>query len=211
MFIMLERLKITCYNGWLLRFMTRYQQETAAWKQELLHLIQKVQQGDEAGLSQLYDKTVSKVYSLAYRIVQNAQDAEEVTCDVYTQVWKSAGRYDLARGEVMAWLMVICRSRALDCLRRQGQPVVDTSTDLADTTASADRLPDDLLVALQEGFAVTAALASLSEMQRQVIQLAYFRDLSHSEIAEHLSIPLGTVKSHVRRALQVLNKQLAFE
>lgn len=177
---------------------------------ELMALVLAVASQDETALARLYDGTVSRVYGLALAMAGNQADAEEVVCDVYLQVWRRAAQYDERRGSVLAWLLVNCRSLALDLLRRRrsrekGQEPLDVHTlDAADEGLSAE----ELLNLVQEGTAVHRALSELPEIQCRLIGLAYFRDMSHQEIAELLQLPLGTVKSHIRRGLQHMRKYI---
>jgi RNA polymerase sigma-70 factor (ECF subfamily) len=169
--------------------------------------------GDKDALSDLYDSTVSKVHGLVSAIVHNAADAEEVTCDVYTQLWQTAASFDPSRGCVLSWLLSIARSRALDCLRRQrsslrlfgeqsanGEPVVCEPVE--------HESPENMLDALQARSVVRSALEQLSPERRRLICLAFFDDLSHSEIAELTGLPMGTIKSHLRRAMHSLRDLL---
>jgi RNA polymerase sigma-70 factor (ECF subfamily) len=175
-------------------------------------LVQAMARGDSAALSELYEQTVSQVFAIARGMLRSKEDAEEVVCDVYLSAWQRASSYDPKRGSVMAWLAVVTRNRAIDVLR-QRRPVI--SLDDMDNEALAASLagqalcPEQLLQQFQSGTAVHRALATLSEQRRQLLGLAFFQDLSHQEIAAHVGLPLGTVKSHVRRALAALQAELA--
>ena len=163
--------------------------------------------GDAAALADLYDSTVAKVHAIVKAIVRNPADAEEVTCDVYTQAWQTAGHFDPARGSVMTWLMCIARSRALDCLRRRrGRTRLfderSASEDVQDTAVYVS--PERLLNLFQSRSAIRMALEQLPAERRRLVGLAFFDDLSHSEIAELTGLPLGTIKSHLRRAIHSL-------
>lgn len=175
--------------------------------------LKAIVQGDTAALSELYDSTVAKVHGLVKAIVHNSADAEEVTCDVYTQVWQTASNFDPSRGFVLSWLLTIARSRALDCLRRQRSK----SRVFSETPASAEppaveavehESPEHMLDAFQSRSAVRSALEQLSPERRRLICLAFFEDLSHSEIAELTGLPMGTIKSHLRRAMHSLRGML---
>jgi len=172
--------------------------------------IAQISRGDEQALGQLYDATLGRVYGLALRITRNAQAAEEVAEDVYWQVWRQALRFDAARGHAIGWLLTITRSRALDSLRRadeaQAHPQPET---LIAVEASKDGDPQDLLEATQRDHRLHAALATLDALPRQLLALAFFRGLTHEEIAAQCALPLGTVKSHIRRALAALKRVLA--
>ena len=164
---------------------------------------------DEPSLGRLYDLTVSRVYAVALRFMRHADLAEEVVSDVYLQVWRDAHRYDAGRGRVLAWLLVISRSRALDLLRRQDEAFSHPDPhELVDEADAGQNTAHDLLEASRQGTALHAAIATLTPLQRQLLSLAFFRGLSHSEIVEHCGLPLGTVKTHIRRALAALRDVL---
>ncbi|MEP7154623.1 MAG: sigma-70 family RNA polymerase sigma factor [Betaproteobacteria bacterium] len=166
---------------------------------------------DQKALARLYDLTVSRVYAIALRIVRHADMAGEVVSDVYMQVWRDAHRYDDERGKVLAWLLVIARSRSLDFLRRQDEAFShpDPHALVSESESETRKCnPQDLLEATQAGSAVRAAMLRLSPLQRQLLSLAFFRGLTHTEIVEHSGIPLGSVKTHIRRALAILRNTL---
>lgn len=179
---------------------------------ELLACVDGIAGGDETALARLYDATVSRVYGVALRIVRQPESAEEVVTDVYMQVWKDAARYDASRGRVIAWLLIITRSRALDFLRRADEafshPEPLTLISEAEDNGGG---PLDLLAATRDSGALQKALSVLTPIQRQLLSLAFFKGLSHSEIVEHAGIPLGSVKTHIRRALAELRKTLEID
>ena len=175
----------------------------------LADLVARMQRRDEAALAELYDLLVARVLSLALRMVQTRADAEEVAIDVFAQAWDTAERFDAERGNVMAWLLTICRSRSLDLLRRR------TARQNAEDRLAAEPLtedsasgPEDLLAIVETGSIVHAALRELSPERRQVLSLAYLRGYTQEEIATFTGLPLGTVKSHVRRSLSELREHL---
>jgi RNA polymerase sigma-70 factor, ECF subfamily len=173
-------------------------------------LIRCVAAGDQQALAALYDATSRTVYGLLLRILADASVAEEVLLDVYSQVWRQAAAYSEARGTPLAWLTTIARSRAIDRLRRgrlerQRTEPLDALTQVAGAVnASAE---DDLRVR-ELGAVVRAALEALAPEQREVIELAYYGGLSHSEIAAARNIPLGTVKTRTRLGLMRLREML---
>lgn len=159
--------------------------------------------GDETGMSLLYDATLGHVYGLAMRVTRDQDAAEDVAAETYLQAWQQAGRYDSERGPPLAWLLNMARSRALDYLRRQGAVMSDNVT-LTDEQHLQEQSSEDdplsLVMALQRDTRLREAIASLSPVAQQLLGLAFFRGLSHGEIAELTDLPLGTVKSHLRRA-----------
>lgn len=173
-------------------------------------LIAAVGRGDEQALGRLYDLTLGRVNGLVLRITRNAQAAEEVVEDVYWQVWRQALRFDPARGNALAWLLTMARSRALDHLRRADEATAHPEPEtLVSLEESREGDPQDLLDATQQNRLLHAALAGLDALPRQLVALAFFRGLTHEEIAQQADLPLGTVKSHIRRALIALREVLA--
>jgi RNA polymerase sigma-70 factor (ECF subfamily) len=176
-----------------------------AWKE----YVGRAADGDQSGLADLYDESSSLVYSVALRMLGHREDAEEVTLDVYTQVWRTAASYDPSRGTVAAWLVTQARSRAIDRMRARGgrmereQPMVK----FFDLEADAPS-PEQESEAGQRRRRLLAALATLAPEQREAIQLAFFSDLTHGELASHLGQPLGTVKSRIRLGMIKLREQL---
>jgi len=172
--------------------------------------IAQISRGDEQALGHLYDATLGRVHGLALRITRNRQAAEEVAEDVYWQVWRQAPRFDAGRGSAMSWLLTITRSRALDSLRRDDEADAHPEPEtLLAAEVSQEGDPQDLLEATQRDARLHAALAGLDALPRQLLALAFFRGLTHEEIAAQAELPLGTVKSHIRRALAVLKSVLA--
>jgi RNA polymerase sigma-70 factor (ECF subfamily) len=166
---------------------------------ELEALIGRVSRGDQSAVTELYDRTSRMVFGLVLRVVVDRSTAEEVLLDVYTQVWRQSSSYDPIRGSPLAWLMTIARSRAIDRLRsskhdQQGKEPLDSVAEL--TSSSHD--PEQTTVLSERQKLVRSALDSLSAEQREVIELAYYGGLSHSEIALKLGQPLGTVKTRTR-------------
>jgi len=167
----------------------------------LTALLARMAGGDEAALSLFYDLTLSRVYSLALRVTRRHDLAEEVCIETYWQAWREATRYDGRRGHPLAWLMMMARSRALDAIRR-----LDHADSCADPELYIDNehAPDssslDQLIRAECDSALKQALETLTPIQRQMIALAYYKDLSHQEICDHTGLPLGTVKSHLKRA-----------
>jgi len=177
---------------------------------ELATLIQRIRKQDSGALEALYDLTVQRVYGLALRIVAQAADAEEVCCDVYQQIWRTARQFNPRRGNALQWIMVIARSRALDCYRsRRRQRTQVHLSDAPDAYAEEAMPAAELLIEqFESDSAVRAAVATLSPEQQQLIGLAFFQGLSHQQIAERTRMPLGTVKSHIQRGLTALRRTL---
>jgi RNA polymerase sigma-70 factor (ECF subfamily) len=183
---------------------------TAARADPLAPLVARMGAGDEAALSTLYDAAVRAIYSLAVRIVRDPHLAEEVTEDTFFSAWRDAARYTAERGRVMTWLMVMCRSRALDALRRL-EPAVATDDveSLLAHEASSDDDADSLVEQFRTNSAVRAAVEALPPQERQAISLSFFRGLTHQEIADQWQIPLGSVKTIMNRAFGRLREACA--
>ncbi|HKE60818.1 MAG TPA: sigma-70 family RNA polymerase sigma factor, partial [Nitrospira sp.] len=150
------------------------------------------------------------IYGLILRVVNQPQIAEEVTLDVYVQVWKQAQSYNLNRGTPMGWLVTLARSRAIDRLRSgRLERVHVTSIEEVGGLVSDEANPEDQSSGRQRAEIVRSALASLPYEQRESLMLAYFGGYSQSEISEQLGIPLGTVKTRIRMAMIRLRDALA--
>jgi len=168
----------------------------------LVGMLEAVQAKDRSAFEALYDATVQRTFSLAVRITRQQVLAEEVVSDVYLQVWQQAGSYSPTRGTVMAWLGVLCRSRALDAIRRDNTAIRKAQVGLDAVPEQEDsREPSDLLQSVEQGTAIHAALGELTEQQRQLVALAYFRGYTHSELAIITNMPIGTVKTHLHRSM----------
>lgn len=176
----------------------------------LVALLARIAQGEQAALESLYDLTLPRVFAVARRICVDSALAEEVTEDVYFQVWREAARFDAMRAPALPWLLMLARSRALDALRRADPalPAEDPHA-LAEDEGSGDGDPLRLLEAFRRDGEVRGALAHLPAHDRQIVALAFLRGLTHSEIAAAMKLPLGTVKTAVRRSLHALRAVLA--
>ena len=171
--------------------------------------IERMARGDQNAVGELYDRHGRLIFSLALRVLRDQGDAEDVVQDVFLQAWREAARFDLTRGNVVAWLVMVTRSRAIDRLRRrQARPA------LSGDAAPADR-PDERPSAhvqmewQSRATEVRRALETLPLLQRAAVELAFFDGLTHSEIAEQLEVPLGTVKTRVRQGLLKMRDCLA--
>jgi RNA polymerase sigma-70 factor, ECF subfamily len=164
---------------------------------------------DESALAALYDESSQLAYTIALRILHDEADASEVVLDVYRQVWDGAARFDEQRGSAAAWIVTLARSRAMDRRRyrtagRRSAAKVEELDDVRSTAPS----PESLAIASQSSRAVMRALAAVPSEQRQALELAFFAGLSHSEIADRLGEPLGTVKTRIRLAVGRLREPL---
>ena len=168
-------------------------------------LVRAMATGDAEALRSLSARYARALTALAYRILRDESDAEEVAADVLWQAWREAGAFQLSRGSVAAWLMMIGRSRSIDRSRAKLARRVPV-----DSTTEPQSAPDpthgiDLADRAQK---VKAALSSLDRAERELLELAYFSDLSQSQIAERLQMPLGTVKTRIRNGMLRLREVL---
>ena len=177
----------------------------------LAALLARVAMQDASALRALYDLTSAKLFGVALRILVKHEWAEEALQESFVNIWRYAGDYREALAAPLTWMTAIVRNRALDCLRRQkaaasdGSPIVTEWNDALDEVVAGDeRDPADSALWSEQAKQLAICLSRLDASQRQAVTLAYLRDQSHSEIAQQLSVPLGTVKSWVRRALEKL-------
>jgi RNA polymerase sigma-70 factor, ECF subfamily len=175
-------------------------------------LISQLAVGDLRALEMLYQRYVRPVFSLAYRILDDAGDAEEVTQDVFERVWRHAPNFNQERGRFATWLLSMTHHVSIDLLRkRQRRPrAVDSETAERISRVTSDQSDDVLEQALRsvEAERVRQALLSLPESQQKAIELAYFKGMSHMEIAALLGDPLGTVKTRIKRGMERLKAAL---
>jgi len=171
--------------------------------QALLH---RCASGDQAAFRLLYDRWGSRLYGIALRITRQAVLAADATQEAFVQIWQQARRFDPDRGGSEAWLISIVRYRALDIVRRQAREVPGYEPE-----DRADDAPDALtrLVSTAEGAALHRCMDQLDEDRRRLVVMAFVDGLSHSELAQRLNVPLGTVKSWIRRSLLSLRECLA--
>lgn len=172
-------------------------------------LMERISSRDPGALGEFYDRHASLVYAICLRVLRDAREAEEVLQEVFLEVWQRVERYDAGRASPRVYLVQVSRSRALDRLRRnrrrselgrralaEAQPGAAT-----DDPACGEPLPIDAAIAAEDGRRIRVALRGLPENQRRALVLAFFDGLSHSEIAEALGEPLGTVKTRIRKGL----------
>ena len=177
-------------------------------------LMKSVAAGDRKSLAQLYDRFGQLVYSLVLRIVRRPEDAEEVTVDLFVRLWQRARDYHETRGTVAAWIVVLARRLAIDRTRSKGYKAyrrelsIDNQGDFAASFSANGDHPGERLIAKQDTDRLRNAIGNLEDGRRQVLFLAYYEGLSHGEIARHLQLPLGTVKTRLRAAVRDLRTHM---
>jgi RNA polymerase sigma-70 factor (ECF subfamily) len=173
-------------------------------------LIRRVAAGDTAAFEQVYDAFSGLLFSVALRMLQRHEDAEELLQEVFVKIWNDAGSYDASRGAPLAWALTITRHKAIDRIRSTTRRL--RLHDEAEREAQhADAPPSEPANEVQHAENATAVRSSLDKLPgdvRQTVELAYFGGLSQSQIAEKLSLPITTVKSHIRRAMILLRQSL---
>lgn len=177
--------------------------------QDAAELLPRIAGGDEAAFSRFYDITSPVMYGLVRRIVGDPMMAEDVVSESYFQIWQQASRFDAERGSALNWTLTIARNRAIDALRRCREKVIDDTGSAQEKAGEAVSDTLDIAAEVEQNSTVHAALLALSEKQRHMVSLAFFGGLSHSEIANKVGIPLGTVKSTLREGMIVLRKKLS--
>ncbi|GAA2751925.1 ECF RNA polymerase sigma factor SigK [Amnibacterium kyonggiense] len=158
----------------------------------------RVAAGDKRAFAELYDATASRVFGLVRRLLVDPSQSEEVTQEVYLEIWQTASRYKPERGSAMSWMLTMAHRRAVDRVRAsQSSRERDTKVGIRDYDREYDQVAEHVEITM-EGERVKRALQGLTELQRQAVELAYYRGLSHSEIAEELHVPVGTIKTRIR-------------
>ena len=179
-------------------------------EQDWAALVQSIAARDQLALHTLYEMAYRIVFTLIMRITANRETAEELTIDVFHDVWRRASRYDAANGTVLSWIMSQARSRAIDRLRFESRKKRGHGGDvppLAEVAAD----PCDAVETREQGESLRAALAVLTPEERQAIEATFFAGCTHAEAAARLNQPLGTIKTRIRSGLHKLRQTLAAE
>jgi RNA polymerase sigma-70 factor (ECF subfamily) len=179
-------------------------------EQDWAALVHSIAAGDELALHALYERAHRIVFTLIMRITANRETAEELTIDVFHDVWRRASRYDAANGTVLGWVMNQARSRAIDRLRFENRKKRSPGVDMEPMAVIAAG-PGDVLELREQRESLRAALAALTPDERQAIETTFFGGLTHAEAAARLNQPLGTIKTRIRSALHKLRPVLAAE
>lgn len=181
--------------------------------QELMELLDRIAAQDEPALRSLYERTSSRLYGLALRILGHKDWAEDVLQESYLQIWRTAAGYRGTLSPPLAWMGLVVRSRSLDFLRRRRAERLHINEEFDEARFAAeqdvDAGPLQLAEAGEQATALYQCLERLEQRHRELISLAYLRDLSHGELATQLRLPLGTVKTWIRRGLEQLRRCMA--
>ena len=185
--------------------------KTQVSEAEWVALVRSVAAGDQRALHALYERAHRVVFTLSMRITANRETAEEVTLDVFHDVWRRASGYQEANGTVLGWIMNQARSRAIDRLRleQRKKRVPPANGDLLGVAVTASA--DDLIAVKQQGEVLRSALEILKPDERQAIEAAFFSELPYAEVATRLNQPLGTIKTRIRSGLHKLREALSEE
>lgn len=178
---------------------------------EQARLVAAMARGDKAAMGTLYDQLSGPLYSLAYRMLGDAGDAQDLTQDIFLQLWRTAATYEPGRGSVFSWAATLIRNRAIDRIRmrrRRGELLAEAAPDLQPASPGGESDSAGSLWLQEKSAAVRAALADISPDQKQAIELAFFSGLTQQEIASRLNEPLGTIKARIRRGLLRLKDRL---
>ncbi|MCT7657467.1 sigma-70 family RNA polymerase sigma factor [Mycobacterium deserti] len=176
---------------------------------DLDELLRQVARQDVEAFAALYDLTRARVFGLVIRVLRDPGYSEETTQDIYLQVWRNAGNYDPSAGSPLAWLMTLAHRRAVDRVRsEQATSARESRYGAASVEPPSDQVSDSVILR-DERRQVTDCLGSLTDMQRECIQLAYYDGLTYVQVSERLSANLATIKSRMRDAIRGLRKCLA--
>ena len=179
---------------------------TLITEQDWVRLVQSIAAGDQLALHALYERSHRFVFTLVMRITASRETAEELTIDVFHDVWRRAAHYDAANGTVLGWIMNQARSRAIDRLRFENRKKRSQNGDIPPAEVAAD--PRDVMELHEQAELLRAAVAALTPNERQAIETTFFAGLTHAEAAVRLNQPLGTVKTRIRSALHKLRDTL---
>ncbi|MBT2501819.1 sigma-70 family RNA polymerase sigma factor [Curtobacterium sp. ISL-83] len=171
-------------------------------------LLGRVATGDQAAFSDLYDELSGRVLGLVTRLLRDRAQSEEVTQEIFLEVWQQAARFDRKRGTAASWILTMAHRRAVDRIRAsQASHDRDTKIGIRDFESGFDQVSESVEIRIEHE-RVTRALAKLTEFQRQAVQLAYYGGFSHSEMAEQLGVPIGTVKTRLRDGMIRLRDEM---
>lgn len=171
-------------------------------------LLTRVAQGDQRAFAELYDRSAPRVFGLVKRLLRDHAQSEEVTQEIFLEVWQNATRYDTAKGSAVAWMLTMAHRRAVDRVRAsQASRDRDVRIGIRDHVSEYDTVAENVEIQI-ESERVKEAMKRLTELQRQAVSLAYFGGYSHSEVSTMLRVPIGTVKTRLRDGMIRLRDEL---
>lgn len=169
-----------------------------------VHLMQRIVAREQAAVTELYDQFAPMVYGMTMRVLQNTTLAEEATQDTFMKIWQQADQWDPERGKLVSWLLTIARYTAIDRLRKEKRQSPWTAIGLEDMLTMVGKTSVVKQQKWADAEVLKQLLMDLTDEQRQAIELAFFSGMSHTEVADHLGVPLGTIKSRIRQGLRTL-------
>jgi RNA polymerase sigma-70 factor (ECF subfamily) len=168
---------------------------------DLTELLRRSGRGDEAAFAQLYDATAKRAFGLAVRVVRDPSQSEEVTQEAFLEIWRTASRFDPDRGSAVSWILTLVHRKAVDRVRSaEASTRRDTAYHQGSSTIEHDSTAEAAQASM-EARRVRQALDSLTEVQREALELAYFKGYTHTEVASMLDLPVGTAKTRIRDGL----------
>lgn len=171
-------------------------------------LLGRIAAGDRQAFAELYDRTAPRVFGLVKRLLRDHSQSEEVTQEIFLEIWQTASRYDAGKGGAMAWMLTMTHRRAVDRVRAsQSSRDRDTRIGIRDFAPEFDSVAENVEIQI-ESERVKEAMKRLTELQRQAVSLAYFGGYSHSEVSQMLKVPIGTVKTRLRDGMIRLRDEL---
>jgi len=180
--------------------------QTPAFRQQ--QLLERVAQGDKQAFAALYDEVSPRVFGLVKRLLRDHSQSEEVTQEIFLEIWQSAPRFDPNKGGASTWILTMAHRRAVDRVRAsQSSRDRDLKIGIRDLDAAIDHVSESVEVRFEHE-RVEKAMARLTELQRQAISLSYYGGLSNSEVAEKLSVPIGTIKTRIRDGMIRLRDEM---
>jgi len=174
----------------------------------LQDLLERVAQGDRAAFSELYDELSPRVYGLVKRLLRDPSQSEEVTQEIFLEIWQTATRFDSNKGAAISWVLTMTHRRAVDRVRAsESSRQRDVRIGIRDFESDYDHVSESVEIRVEHE-RVEGAMARLTELQRQAISLSYYGGYSNSEVAELLSVPIGTIKTRIRDGMIRLRDEL---
>lgn len=177
---------------------------------ELLHILLAMAEGEKTAMHRLYVRTSRELYSLCFSFIQNREATEDVVHEVYLKVWNRAASYDQTKGTPMAWLTRIARNSAIDWIRAQRRRPT-TGDDELIFVADQSETAEEMLIRIEQSDIVRQQVADLASADAELIRRAYLRGMTYSEVANETGVPLGTVKTRIRRGLRIMRERMTYD